>query len=261
MSGEQRPSWRKMPSDQRDALLTRLCSEGKTAFQIAEYFDGSPSRSAIIGRVHRLKEKGAKIRLAGAFRGGPRNGSWGEPKPARKVERLWTSMSAAEKNEAVKAGLDAGMTHAEIAATNGTAAGNIGTVVARLRRAGDVEGKAVSATPRRLHRKKPEIERAVVPTADVEAWLAQNGGARKFVSGTTTDLDHIRAYLRPKGIEVTYRNVRGGSYHVKKPAARPAQLDRAGFFRMLDDLRVADGLEPFSPTHQPPKEVRHGAHY
>jgi hypothetical protein len=85
-------------------------------------------------------------------------------------------------------------------------------------------------------------------SAMVEAWLAKNGGPRRFEAGASTDVLSIRAYLLPKGFDVVFLQREGGVYTVTKPGpGRPAKLDREQFFAFVDKLRLADGLTPFLP--------------
>jgi hypothetical protein len=54
------PNWRTMEPAERDRLLILYCDRGLTASQTARKF-ADASRSAIIGRVHRLQKAGQKI--------------------------------------------------------------------------------------------------------------------------------------------------------------------------------------------------------
>ncbi len=58
-----KPSWDLLNRAERDELLIELCKEGLTAPQIADRFYGAPSRSAILGHLHRMRERGMDVRL------------------------------------------------------------------------------------------------------------------------------------------------------------------------------------------------------
>lgn len=85
-------------------------------------------------------------------------------------------------------------------------------------------------------------------SAMVEAWLAKNGGPRRFEPRASTDILSIRAYLMPKGYDVVFNQRGGGKYTVTRSGpGRPKILDRDQFFAFVDGLRRADGLTPFLP--------------
>lgn len=59
------PDWKTISSDARDLLLRRYVKDGLSARLITEQFQGC-SRSAVIGRIHRLK-----LKLTGGNKTGP----------------------------------------------------------------------------------------------------------------------------------------------------------------------------------------------
>lgn len=100
-----RPHWQ---GAERDEALIRLANDGLTATRIMAEFAGKPSRSAIIGRVHRLQKRGFKVSLSGGGHGnsGPRGRAKPPkepraPKPSARTEASagWRGASNAHHND------------------------------------------------------------------------------------------------------------------------------------------------------------------
>lgn len=87
-------------------------------------------------------------------------------------------------------------------------------------------------------------------SAMVEAWLAKNGGPRRFEPGATTDLDVLRRYVEPRGYTIGFSQKGRGTYTINGGCGRPKTVDRNGLFAFVDKLRLADGLTPFLPKHE-----------
>lgn len=56
-----RPAWAVLDRPTRDQIVMRLCADGLSANQIRAHFTDRPSRSAILGVIHRLKTKGVEV--------------------------------------------------------------------------------------------------------------------------------------------------------------------------------------------------------
>ena len=256
-----RPDWRTLPKDERDRLVKAFCAAGLTASMIAARFDNA-SRNAIVGVVHRLKVKGGLVRLAG---GRVKSQKRRDREPVAKGQP-WSAMSAREKEEACAAGRKDGLTYSQIAERHDTETANIGKVVKRAAAAGLFKAPEIVQRPAPMTPPRPAPNRSAHPStaavialpsalgsrratsAMVDAWLAKNGGPRRFEPRASTDILSIRSYLLPKGYDVVFLQREGGVYTVTKPGpGRPAKLDREQFLAFVDKLRLADGLEPVLP--------------
>lgn len=81
----------------------------------------------------------------------------------------------------------------------------------------------------------------------VATFIAQHG-VRRFEIGARVDLDALKFWLQDRGYEVKFTAARA-SARVKKAGApgRYRSFSKTDFLRFVDELRVAEGLEPFTP--------------
>lgn len=84
-------------------------------------------------------------------------------------------------------------------------------------------------------------------TDAVATFIAQHG-VRRFEIGARADFDALRLCLQDRGYEVTFTPSRNGA-RLKKAGApgRYRSFSKTDFLRFVDELRVAEGLEPFTP--------------
>ncbi|MCO5085122.1 MAG: hypothetical protein M9939_26400 [Mesorhizobium sp.] len=82
--------------------------------------------------------------------------------------------------------------------------------------------------------------------AMVDAYIAVNG-VRRFERGVADDLEYLRGYLARHGFEVSYIQRGRYPYLVRGRSGRPQSFDRPGLFAFVDELRLAEGREPFLP--------------
>lgn len=79
----------------------------------------------------------------------------------------------------------------------------------------------------------------------VQDWLAKNGGARKFGERETTQSWEMRSFLADRGVTVGF--VRGSDkWNLSRDGGRPRIVKWADIMRLVDEIRIAEGLPPFS---------------
>ena len=85
-----------------------------------------------------------------------------------------------------------------------------------------------------------------IETALINDWIAKNGGARRFEQGFNSSFDTMQHYLASKGITpVRYRR----HYRISKPKGRPKLTNWDGVADLVDEVRLADGLQPLRIKH------------
>lgn len=200
----------------------------------------------------------------------------------------WKDQSPAEKRAAVKEQILAGKSFGEIAEElHSTSRASIAGIVSKLRELGELPppapkqktGAAGGAISRKSRAKlragalsavattSPRAARAqpamiILPagalraaiSAMVDAYIAVNG-VRRFERGVADDLEYLRGYLARHGFEISYIQRGRYPYSVRGRGGRPRSFDRPGLFAFVDELRIADGKEPFIPR----KDNAHGA--
>lgn len=77
----------------------------------------------------------------------------------------------------------------------------------------------------------------------VEDWLKLNGGPRRFERGETSETWTIRQYLADRGIST---NGHRGRWSVSRGRGRPKIMTWADVMAIVDELRMAEGLQPFA---------------
>lgn len=83
----------------------------------------------------------------------------------------------------------------------------------------------------------------------VAAWLKKHKRPRRFKRGESMNPTGLMFFLRDRGYEASFTGWRaGGKCRVKKHGAMgPGKnLDMHGVIALVDELRLAEGLEPFS---------------
>lgn len=105
--------------------------------------------------------------------------------------------------------------------------------------------KALSANSPQYAMAKAPVLRVVsnnVPLM-VEDWLAKNGGPRIFQRGETADVWAIRQFLSDRGIKT---NGHRGKWSITRGPGRPKLGTWADIMAVVDDIRLAEGLQPFA---------------
>lgn len=259
-----RPEWKTLATSERYRLVKALCAAGLSASRIAARFDGA-TRNAVVGVIHRLKAKGEIVRLVG---GQAKSQKRRERQPAG---RAWSAMTAREKDEAVAAGRKEGLTCSQIAERHATKTWSVTGVLRRVKAGGHVD-PARSTPTHAPHQRQASPSRTARPStaavialpsahgsrqttsAMIDAWLAKDGGPRRFEAGATADLDALRRYVEPRGYTIGFSQKGRGTYTINGGRGRPKTVDRKGLFAFVDELRRADGLEPVLPPSPLPSE-------
>lgn len=78
--------------------------------------------------------------------------------------------------------------------------------------------------------------------AMVDSWIARNGCARRFLPGESVDFFAIQSWLQRRGHALSA--VKGRFVLESKGRSRRNLLWRE-IIDLVDDLRVAEGLEPY----------------
>lgn len=205
--------WSEMDARQKEAAVLPLIRAGESYTFIADAL-AAPNRHCIAGVVSRLRDKGD---LA--------------PTPSRQATGATGGAIAKAKARVARA--KAGKTRAP-----------------KPQKA----RPAVKVSPARQSAKIIALPSAATQTAAsmVEAYIAANG-VRRFESGISDDLDYLRAFVGRHGYEIAYTQRGKQPYQISGGRGRPRSVDRAGLFAFVDQLRIAEGLQPFLP----PKEIRH----
>lgn len=83
----------------------------------------------------------------------------------------------------------------------------------------------------------------------VNRWLRKNGGPRRFERGASGMPDNIKFYLQERGYDMSFSGWKDGRKAIVKRRGTSGQrrLNFAELVAFVDELRVADGLEPISP--------------
>ena len=80
----------------------------------------------------------------------------------------------------------------------------------------------------------------------INEWIAKNGGARRYEAGFSSTFLSIQNFLQARGITVTCFKRR---YKVSTGKGRPKISTWDEVLRMLDHIRMAEGLEPLHQKH------------
>ena len=78
----------------------------------------------------------------------------------------------------------------------------------------------------------------------VEDWLKLNGGPRRFEQGITTDTWIVRQFLTDRGISVA--GTFGNKWKIVRGPGRPTMGTWADVMAVVDEIRLAEGLQPFA---------------
>lgn len=201
----------------------------------------------------------------------------------------WAKLTSAEKNDRVKALVRAGRSYTEIATDvgapsrscvagvanrlrkqgllppaaskqqTGAAGGTLTRVRARKKRERAERVPAeTQRKPRAAHSAKPSEPIAVPPSPQspsslIDSFIAANG-VRRFERGMSGDIDALRGYVSRHGYDIVFTQRGKTPYVIRGGKGRPKNLTRTGLFEFVDELRIADGLQPFIPR----KEIAHG---
>jgi hypothetical protein len=79
--------------------------------------------------------------------------------------------------------------------------------------------------------------------ADLVAEFIAGHGVRRFERGASGEMFHIKQMLAARGFELTLSN-RGNRCTLRKGKAAPKHMSLDELQSFVDDLRVAEGLEP-----------------
>lgn len=202
-----RPSrpWSDLTPTERAAAVKQLTLDGFVYGEIMERL-GAPSRSAISGVIFRLRERGELPPAGSVIMKAP------NAKKARTVD-------GTTKRPPVK----------------------IDAFPNRPGRPPKV-GAARPATAQLFV--FPSSAPPKVTAAMVEAYVAANG-VRRFETGISGDLDALRGYLSRHGYDVAFIQRGKHPYQIRGNLGRPRNVDRSGLFAFVDELRIAEGKEPF----------------
>jgi hypothetical protein len=81
----------------------------------------------------------------------------------------------------------------------------------------------------------------------IDAWLAKNGGPRRFERGTSATADGVRGYLKDRGYTLEFTGWKqGGKARLKHEGVRgrPRLMTMRELLAFVDELRAAEGREP-----------------
>ena len=201
----------------------------------------------------------------------------------------WTDLTPEEKGAAVMPRLAAGQNYVQIAEALGAPSRNsIAGVVNRLRASGKlkiartrrstgsdagipakIKAKRAAAKPRKKPTRplkplppKPTAPVITLPasaspqvtSAMIAAYIAAHG-IRRFERGASSDLVHLKNFAAERGFEVLFTQRGTTPYVIKGGRGRPRSVSRAGLFAFFDEMRIAEGFEPFLPR----KDIGNGA--
>ena len=215
---DRRPlSWRnKATGDwtpEKEAKLVHLWAEGWSCSKVAEALGGSITRSAVAGKVRRMKlpfrrtvnqlDRGWAVHDA-RVHGGSKPKATKPPKVAK---------PKAEKRQP------------------GRPPKPIAVAKSNIPRAVPAAKSVVVALP------VPSVSDADL----VKGWLAQNGGARKFERGDSGEILALQLWLRDRGYTLVSRI---GHLTLKRDGVggRPKRMTHKAVIAFVDELRVAEGL-------------------
>ncbi len=222
------PDWKTMPADERDALLAKLCAEGFSASAIAAQFENC-SRNAIMGKVLRMNDPAVKLKGHAA----------GNAKNFAKKFAPWTPGEV----RLVANMLREGKRSVDIAARFGMSDQTLRNRVRdnpELAKIGFVTRGQILRKAARTRPPQPKPEK---PAPVAVASFA--GKPRRFEVGFSTDYDYLKSYLADRGIALSMANQRELS--ISHGVGRPKKVSWTQVYEVVDEFRVAAGLEPILP--------------
>ncbi|PWL17409.1 hypothetical protein DKP76_11565 [Falsochrobactrum shanghaiense] len=77
----------------------------------------------------------------------------------------------------------------------------------------------------------------------IEEYLSKHG-VRRFEQGESTDFHHLASFLSEYGYTVSGSPM--GMVNVSQGRGRPRRMGMAKLIAIADEIRVAQGLEPFN---------------
>lgn len=93
-------------------------------------------------------------------------------------------------------------------------------------------------------RGKPLPVKPVNDSALVASWLARNGGPRRFDQGASGDPSMMVLWLRERGYQTLYSQAGRGTMKLTFPDGRKSTMTLKRLVEFVDELRLAEGLEP-----------------
>ena len=84
-------------------------------------------------------------------------------------------------------------------------------------------------------------------TVMIEEYLAKHG-ARRFEQGTSSGIHGIASFMAEYGYEVA--GAPKGGVKVRRGKGQWKRMSMPGLIALADEIRIAQGLEPFSAAHK-----------
>ncbi|KFL31468.1 hypothetical protein JP75_07940 [Devosia riboflavina] len=83
-----------------------------------------------------------------------------------------------------------------------------------------------------------------------QEWLDANGGPRRFRQGDTADPFSLQPWLQKRGYELLLGKNQFKLKPITSKRVKGVVLSRPDFLAFVDQLRIAEGLEPIIPSNK-----------